>query len=182
MGAEGNRHRVVITGLGWITPLGHDLDSVWSRLASADSGMAPITRFDAKTFPTNFAAEVRDFDVRNYVNDPSMHEHAGLNAQFALGAARQAWTQAGLGSRLGDDNDIDPRWVGVYLGGGEGVLDFSNYVGANLAGWNPDTRRIDGRKWAEAALARMDELKEIEQEPNMPIAHLAREFGLRGPA
>ena len=182
MGAEGNRHRVVITGLGWITPLGHDLDSVWSRLASADSGMAPITRFDAKTFPTNFAAEVRDFDVRNYVNDLSMHEHAGLNAQFALGAARQAWTQAGLGSRLGDDNDIDPRRVGVYLGGGEGVLDFSNYVGANLAGWNPDTRRIDGRKWAEAALARMDELKEIEQEPNMPIAHLAREFGLRGPA
>ena len=168
--------RVVITGMGWITPLGHDLKTVWDRMMRAESGMAPITRFDAKTFPTSFAAEVRDFDVKNFVKDPSAHEHAGLNAQFALGAARQAWAQAGL-----DDADIDPHRSGAYIGGGEGVLDFENYVGANLAGWNPDTRRIDGEKWVKAALELMSAWKEVEQEPNMPIAHLSREFGLRGP-
>ena len=182
MADRSDAQRVVITGMGWITPLGHDLDTVWSKLTASDSGMASITRFDARTFPTSFAAEVRDFDVREYLDDPAVHEHAGLNSQFALGAARQAWTQAGLGTRVGEGNSIDPRRVGVYLGGGEGVLDFENYVGANLAGWDPETRRIDGRKWAEAAIARMNEWKEIEQEPNMPIAHLAREFGLRGPA
>ena len=49
--------RVVITGMGWVTPLGHDLETVWKRLMAADSGMAPVTRFDAATFPTSFAAE-----------------------------------------------------------------------------------------------------------------------------
>ena len=44
--------RVVITGMGWVTPLGHDLETVWKRLMAADSGMAPVTRFDAATFPT----------------------------------------------------------------------------------------------------------------------------------
>ena len=53
--------------MGWITPLGHDLDTVWGRMMKAESGMAPITRFDAKTFPTSFAAEVRDFDVKKFV-------------------------------------------------------------------------------------------------------------------
>ena len=97
MTVERNDHeRVVITGMGWVTPLGCDLDTVWKRLMAADSGMAPITRFDAATFPTTFAAEVRDFDVDDFVDDPAVHADAGLNVQFALGAARQAWTQAGL--------------------------------------------------------------------------------------
>lgn len=169
--------RVVITGMGWITPLGHDLDSVWARLMAADSGMAPITRFDAATFPTSFAAEVRDFNVADYVRDPRVHETADLNSQFALAAARQAWAQAGL-----DDGDIDLRRAGVYLGGGEGVLDFEHYVGANIAGYNPETRCSGGKAWIDTALATLSAEKEIEQEPNMPIAHLAREFGLRGPA
>ena len=123
--------RVVITGMGWITPLGHDLDSVWARLMAADSGMAPITRFDAATFPTTFAAEVRDFDVSNFVDDPAVHEHAGLNVRFALGAARQAWTQAGLAA-----GSFDPLRAGLYLGAGEGVLDFDNYAASNILAWN----------------------------------------------
>lgn len=169
--------RVVITGMGWITPLGHDLDSVWRKLMAADSGMAPITRFDAATFPTSFAAEVRDFDLAEHVPDANIHDGAGLNSQFSLAAARKAWKQAGL-----DEAQINLRRAGVYLGGGEGVLDFANYVGANIAGFDPETRRSGGEGWIKAALATLSGLKEIEQEPNMPIAHLAREFGLRGPA
>ena len=78
--------RVVVTGTGWITPLGHDIEGVWKRLLAAESGMAPITRFDARTFPTTFAAEVRDYDVSRFVKDPAVHRTAGLNSQFALGA------------------------------------------------------------------------------------------------
>ena len=172
-----DRERVVITGMGWVTPLGHDLKSVWSRLMDADSGMAPVTRFDAATFPTSFAAEVRDYDVAKYVDDPAVHEHAGLNVQFALGAARQAWTQAGL-----EAGAFDPLRAGMYLGAGEGVLDFDNYAASNIAGWDGDQRRVDGVRWVAEALERMDSWREIEQEPNMPLAHLGREFGLRGPA
>jgi 3-oxoacyl-[acyl-carrier-protein] synthase II len=170
--------RVVVTGTGWITPLGHDIEGVWKRLLAAESGMAPITRFDARTFPTTFAAEVRGYDVAKYVKDPAVHRSAGLNSQFALGAASQAWRQAGLDRAA----PRDPRRVGLYLGAGEGVLDTENYVGSNLAGWDPATAKVDGRRWAEAALSRMTPAREIEQEPNMPLAHLAREFNARGPA
>ena len=172
-----DQERVVITGMGWVTPLGCDLDTVWRRLMAADSGMAPITRFDAATFPTTFAAEVQDFDVDDFVDDPAVHADAGLNVQFALGAARQAWTQAGLAA-----GGFDPLRAGLYLGAGEGVLDFANYVGSNIAGWDAETRRVDGVRWVEEALKRMTAIREIEQEPNMPLAHLGREFGLRGPA
>ena len=177
MNQRSDDERVVITGMGWVTPLGHDLDTVWKQLMASGSGMAPITRFDASTFPTKFAAEVRDFDVNQFLDDPSVHEHAGPNTQFALGAARQAWTQAGLAA-----GSFDPLRAGMYLGAGEGVLDFDNYVAVNLAGWNEESRRVDGDRWVAEALEKMQAFREIEQEPNMPLAHLGREFGIRGPA
>ena len=91
---QNNNPRVVITGMGWITPLGHDLQSVWSKLTAGASGIRSITSFDASTFPTSFAAQVCDYDFTTYLKDPSLHEHATVNTQFALGAARQAWDQA----------------------------------------------------------------------------------------
>ena len=170
--------RVVLTGAGWVTPLGCDLDTVWKRLINAESGMAPITRFDARTFPTKFAAEVKDYDVNDFIRDPSLHEHAGLNSQFALGAATQAWNRSGLSGC----SNLDRSRIGLYLGAGEGVLDTDNYMRTNLRGWNPETRKIDGVRWAKEALELMKAHREIEQEPNMPLAHLAREFNLKGPA
>ena len=170
--------RVVLTGIGWVTPLGCDIDSVWSKLTSASSGMAPITRFDARTFPTKFAAEVKDYDVTEHVRDPSVHANAGLNSQFALGAASQAWKHSGL-DRF---DELDRSRVGLYLGAGEGVLDTENYMRTNLRGWDPEARKIDGVRWAENALRFMNAQREIEQEPNMPLAHLAREFEVNGPA
>jgi len=170
--------RIVVTGMGWVTPLGHDLDSVWARLMKGESGMAPITNFDAKTFPTTFAAEVRDLDLARFLPNAAAHSTAGPNTRFAFGAAAQAWTHAGF--------DFAPpanaRRVGCYLGAGEGVLDFDNYVATNLGGWDAATSKVDGKRWIETALRRMDRMREIEQEPNMPLAHLAREFNLRGPS
>src|SRR5262245_40255460 len=138
--------RIVITGMGWVTPLGHDLATVWSKLMGSRSGMAPIDRFDARTFPTKFAAQVRAFDWRQFVDDPALHQHAGLNSCFALGAARQAWKQAGLESGKG----LNRRRAGIYLGAGEGVLDTENYVASNVVGWDASANKIDGRRWIEA--------------------------------
>jgi 3-oxoacyl-[acyl-carrier-protein] synthase II len=173
-----NSDRVVVTGTGWVTPLGHDINGVWKRLLNAESGMGPITRFDARSFPTTFAAEVRDYSIDGFVKDAAVHATAGLNSQFALGAAAQAWKQAGLASAP----PKDPRRTGIYLGAGEGVLDFDNYVGANVASWDPAANAVDGVKWAANAIKMMTPAREIEQEPNMPLAHLAREFNARGPA
>jgi 3-oxoacyl-[acyl-carrier-protein] synthase II len=170
--------RVVITGMGWVTPLGHDIETVWKRLLAGDSGIERISHFDATTFPTTFAAEVKNYDYRDFVAHAQLHEGVGKNTGFALGAAAQAWKAAGL-----DQFDkLDRERLGIYLGSGEGSLDFDNYVAANLAGWDADRRAVDARKWAAVATQRMTALREIEQEPNMPLTHLAMEFEAMGPA
>ena len=170
--------KIVITGMGWITPLGHDLETVWSGLQSGASGVDRTTHFDAATFPTTFSAEVKDFDPLAVVRHPELHEGIGLNTGYALGAAMQAWKQSGLEAH----DSLDPDRLGIYLGAGEGTLDFDPYVASNLAGWDPEARKIDGLKWAQHATATMDATRELEQEPNMALAHLALEFDARGPA
>lgn len=169
---------VVITGMGWVTPLGHDLETVWKRMLAGESGVAAIRHFDATTFPTTFAAEVKDYDYRKLVEHPQRHEGVGLNTAFALGAAAQAWR----GSGLGDYAQLDRERLGIYLGSGEGSLDFENYVASNLAGWSAEQRGVDAKAWAAVARQRMTAAREIEQEPNMPLSHLAMEFEAFGPA
>jgi len=61
------RRRVVITGMGWITPLGDDIESVWQRLLKGDSGISPTELFDASTFPTTFSAQVKGFKLDKYL-------------------------------------------------------------------------------------------------------------------
>src|SRR5690606_29156064 len=85
-----------MTGMGWVTPLGADVESVWSRLLAGESGVGPVTRFDASRFRTNFAAEVKSFSLADHLPEWKRHEHAGLSTRFALAAAAQAWRQAGL--------------------------------------------------------------------------------------
>ena len=170
--------RVVITGMGWITPLGNDLDSVWKRLCNGESGIATIDRFDASSFPTTFAGQVRDFDWKQYVTDASIHREPAMNSQFALGAARQAWEQSGLGSY----DDLNRNRAGIYLGAGEGVLDFSAHSMIDTHAWNVEDGKVDPVAWAKFAAQQLDEWGEVEQEPNMPLWHLSREYEFRGPA
>ena len=85
-------NRVVITGMGWVTPMGHTIDAVWKRLLNGESGIARTTIFEASTFPTTFSAEVKDYDLsKDLGNDAGKHATAGRNTRFALGACSQAW-------------------------------------------------------------------------------------------
>ncbi len=174
---QASPRRVVITGIGWVTPLGHDIETVWQRLLAGESGIGPTRQFDASTFPTQFSAEVKDYDYRKYVQRPEAHEGVGSNTAFALGAAAQAWRAA----QLDTFDALDHERLGIYLGSGEGSLDFDNYVASNLAGWNDETRAVEAARWAAVALQRMNATREVEQEPNMPLTHLAMEFDVFGP-
>ena len=169
--------RVVITGMGWVTPLGHDIEGVWRRLLAGESGIGPVTRFDASTFSTNFGAEVRDFDLADFMDDSGL-EDAGLSTQFALAACANAWRQSGLDSYEG----LDRRRLGVYLGAGEGSLDYDAFISTHLNSWDAESRSIDGARWWEEARRRMDVHRELEQEPHMTVTHVASAFGARGPA
>jgi 3-oxoacyl-[acyl-carrier-protein] synthase II len=169
--------RVVITGTGWVTPLGSDIDSVWARLLKGESGIGPVTHFDASTCATNFASEVKDFQLSQFLDDVAPHEMASIGTHYALGAAAQAWKQSGLAN-----TKVERRRFGIYLGSGEGQLDYDNFLASNLAGWKAEKRAVDGGAWAKHALATMTAVREIEQEPNLAMSHVAAEFGCRGPA
>ena len=169
--------RVVITGIGWITPMGQNVETVWKRLLAGDSGIAPTTLFDASTFPTTISAEVKDFDLATHLPKANEHISAGRNTQFALAACEQAWGMAGL-----ECQKLNLDRVGLYLAGGEGELDFSAFTASALTAWDEATNTVDTVKWAQIATERMDGVRELEQEPNMPLSHLALLTGARGPA
>ncbi len=188
MTARSRESRIVVTGMGWVTPLGDGVDAVWKRLLKGDSGVGPISRFDAETLPTNFAAQTKDPDLARFLADAERLSDAGLHSRFALAAAAQAWKAAGLGdparigaAAAGDRVQIDLRRIGVYLGSGEGPPDFDGYSSANLAGWDDDAGQLDTAAWVAAARERMSAALELEQEPHMPLAHIARAFQLQGP-
>lgn len=82
--------RVVITGMGAITPLGHTPKELYFNQLEGKSGAGPIFRFDAKSFPTKFGSQVKDFDLGQYIRDPQRYKFSGLNTKFALAAAKQA--------------------------------------------------------------------------------------------
>ncbi|QOJ15353.1 MAG: beta-ketoacyl-[acyl-carrier-protein] synthase family protein [Planctomycetia bacterium] len=171
--------RVVITGMGWVTPLGQEIDAVWKRLLAGESGVRPTELFDARTFPTRFSAQVTDFDLRSFLGERyPQHASASRNSGFALAAAEMAWRDAGLTGAA--DDDAAER-VGVYLGGGEGPIDFDNFAACAVAGWDPAERRLDALRWAEQAYERLNAVCELEQDPNSAAGHLAYRFNARGP-
>jgi 3-oxoacyl-[acyl-carrier-protein] synthase II len=87
--------RVVVTGVGLVTPLGTGVEKTWDGLCAGRSGVGPITRFDASEFPVQIAAEVKDFNVEDYM-DAKEAKHIDLFVQYALGAAHMALQDSGF--------------------------------------------------------------------------------------
>jgi len=112
-------NRVVVTGLGLVTPLGNDLTSTWKALLEGESGAGPITHFDATDdFAVRFACEVKDFDPELYMERKEVRRTDRF-AQFALAVAQQAMEQAGLQEEL---DEIDRDRIGVIIGSGIGGI------------------------------------------------------------
>mgnify|MGYP002152486793 CR=1 FL=1 len=179
------RQRVVVTGMGCVTPVGNNVEQMWESLRRCANGVGPITHFPADDFPTRFAAEVKDYSVADYVDDPSRFEHSSPNILFAIGAASQAMADSGL-----SDGDFDPPRFGIYLGAGEGGQDFQRYmsvIARSRSDSNGDEdsseagNTVDIEKFIRFGLETMDPQAELEQEPNRPAGHLAGLFNAQGP-
>lgn len=108
--------RVVITGLGIISPLGNDVNTFWNHLIAGKSGVGNITHFDTTDYAVKIAAEVKDFDPLNYI-DKKEARRMDRFVQFAVAAAKEALKHAEL-----DMNKVDANRVGVYVGSGIGGL------------------------------------------------------------
>lgn len=169
------KRRVVVTGLGAVTPLGNDVSTMWQSQLQCRNGVGPITHFDASKFPTKFAAEVRGYDFENQVENPARFADAGRNVRFAIGAARQAVQDSGIH----DSPGFNPARFGVYLGAGEGQQNFFQFMSLVSEAYREG--RIDLQNFTESFISRMNPRYELELEPNMPAAHLSSLFNAQGP-
>ena len=111
-----SRRRVVVTGLGAITPIGNNIEEFWSSIREGKVGIGPITAFDTADYKAKLAAEVKDFDVKAYM-DFKTAKRMERFSQFAVAAAKEAFEDSGL-----DMEKEDPFRAGVIIGSGVGSL------------------------------------------------------------
>ncbi len=168
------RRRVVVTGIGMINPMGHDVATVWAGLRESKSGVGLTTLFDASGFPTKISAEVKGWDITDTGEPADVWQYRGRHTKFAAGAAKQAVADSGV-----LDHSFDPVRFGIYLGSGEGNQDFTTFTKMMTAALKGG--QYDAAKFVAEGLALLNPIKELEQEPNMPAAHLAGMFNAQGP-
>lgn len=151
--------RVVVTGMGAITPIGNDVESFWQALKDKTLGIGPITYFDTADFKCKLAAEVKDFDAKAYM-DPKTARRMEPFSQFAVAAAKQALDQSGI-----DIEKEDPFRVGVSVGSGIGSL---------------QAMERSEKKLLEKGPSRVEPLLVPLMICNMAAGNVAIQFGLKG--
>lgn len=154
------RRRVVVTGLGAITPVGHSAGETWRNLLAGQSGVDRVTLFDASPYATQIGAEVKDWDPLRYLDRKEARRMARCS-QFAVGAAAQALEDAGLSTA----GDLGER-TGVILGTGLGGFDFYE-----------EMLLYAGRH----GKFRVTPMTAVGGLPNMPAYYLSQLFGAQGP-
>ncbi|HBE69556.1 MAG TPA: beta-ketoacyl-[acyl-carrier-protein] synthase II [Planctomycetaceae bacterium] len=175
------RRRVVVTGMGMINPLGNDVQTVWDALLAGKSGVGNITVFDAAEYPTKIAAEIKNWDISDAVDDPSAWAKHGRHGKFAAGAAMQAAADSGV-----LDSMDDRSRVGLYFGAGEGNQDFGSFTQMVAAGHTAEPSETDSENFDLVAFMRsglelLDHELELLQEPSMPVAAVGTLLDVHGP-
>src|SRR5512143_2490595 len=110
---NGQPRRVVVTGVGVISPLGCEVEEFWKRLTAGESGIGPVTHFDTAGDDTRIAGEVKDFRPENYMDRKDVRR-TDLFVQYALAGTREALRQSGV------QGVVDPDRIGVIVGSGIG--------------------------------------------------------------
>ena len=155
----GNKTRVVVTGLGAITPIGNDVASFWQGLKDKKVGIAPITYFDTTDYTAKLAGVVKDFDPKKYM-DPKAARRMEPFSQYAVAAAGEAIAQAGL-----DMEKEDPFRVGTSIGSGIGSL---------------QAMEREHKKMLEKGPNRVNPLLVPMMISNMAVGNVAMHYGLKG--
>ena len=156
-----SRRRVVITGLGIISPVGNTIDEAWSNIVGGKSGIVPISRFDASAFPCRIAGEVRNFRTDDYIAAKEAR-HMDTFIHYGVAAGIQAWNDCGL--TVTDEN---AERIGVIVGSGIGGLPMIEETCIELAARGP--RRISPF-FVPASII------------NMVSGQLSIHFGMKGPS
>lgn len=153
------KRRVVVTGLGAITPIGNDTESFWQGLKEKKLGFGPITYFDATEYKAKLAAEVKDFDAKQYMDAKAARRMEPFS-QFAVAASKEALNHAGINM-----DAEDPYRVGVSIGSGIGSL---------------QAVEKEHKKLLEKGPSRVNPLLVPMMISNMAAGNVAIQFGLKG--
>lgn len=151
--------RVVVTGMGAITPIGNDVESFWQGLKDKTVGIGPITYFDTTDYKCELAAEVKGFDPKQYMDAKAARRMEAFS-QFAVAASKEALEQSGI-----DMEKEDPYRVGVCVGSGIGSL---------------QAMEKDVKKLNEKGPSRVNPLLVPLMISNMAAGNVAIQFGLKG--
>lgn len=158
--SRSHQRRVVITGLGCVSPIGNTVAAAWDALIAGQSGIATITRFDASAFSTRFAGEVKDFHIDEYIPAKEAR-HMDTFIHYGMAAGMQAMQDCGL-----EVTEANADRIGVIVGSGIGGLPLIEETHAELVNRGP--RRISPF-FVPASII------------NMISGHLSIKYGLRGP-
>lgn len=156
--------RVVVTGLGALTPIGNDVETTWSNAVAGKSGAAPITHFDASKFKTQFACEVKNFNASEHFDRKKLRQ-LDLYAQYGIVAARQAVADSGLV----DNENLNRNRVGVIVAAGIGGL----HTFEEEAGYYAINGAEQGPKYNPFFIPKMI--------ADIASGHISMEYGFHGP-
>lgn len=152
--------KVVISGMGVVTPIGNDIDTFWASIQAGKSGLGPVTHFDASRLDSRVAAEVKGFDASLYMDKKESRKMASFS-QFAVAAAVQAWRDAGL------DGAAVPAKTAIVLGNGIGGL---------------EVFEESHKKLLESGPSRMPPMTVPLMIMNEAAGNIAMRLGVHGPA
>ncbi len=154
--------RVVVTGIGALTPIGNTLNEYWDNLKMGVSGAAPITHFNAENFKTRFACELKNFDINNHLDRKEV-KRLDPFSQYAMVAAHEAMNDAGFI----EDTSIDKNYFGVIWGSGIGGLNIFQHEISNFATGN--------------GVPRFNPFFIPKMIIDIAPGHISMRYGLRGP-
>jgi 3-oxoacyl-[acyl-carrier-protein] synthase II len=170
--------RVVLTGIGAITPIGVDLASFWEALQSGRSGIRPLQAFDVSALPVRFGGEVIGFDARKFLEKKEQKslKLMARTIKLAVAAAQRAVDDAAI-----DKQRIDPTRFGVEFGSGLIASELEELAPASVVSGNCQPGSVDLEKWAEHGICTMPPLWMLKYLPNMLACHVSILQNAQGP-
>ena len=169
------RKRVVITGMGAVTPVGNNVKETWAGLSEGRSGIGRITIFDASSFPTKIAGEIKNFDFKKWTSKNDGPGFLGRNSHFALEAASEAARDSGF-----QKSQINPERIGIYFGAGDGGFNFPEYASIVSDSVEASDSLVNRKAFLENTKKRVNASSLLEEEPCQVVNHLTSLFNVQG--
>jgi 3-oxoacyl-[acyl-carrier-protein] synthase II len=173
-----SQRRVVITGLGIVSPLGKDAASFWSGLTERKSGVKLVETFDTSALPSRIAGMVPDFDAKSYLDKKERKQLRVMARPIQLAVAA---AQVALDHGKVDKSKLDPARFGVEFGAGLMPSDLDEIAHASVASANCQPMVVDMKRWGEQGLAAITPLWMLKYLPNMHACHISVIHNAQGP-